>query len=58
MTKKAEAGEITLKRPENWGGYQIQPTKFEFWQGESSRLHDRFEYTLEGGNWKIQQLSP
>jgi len=33
-----------VPRPENWGGYLIQPTAFEFWQGQKSRLHDRFSY--------------
>ena len=26
-------------RPDNWGGYILQPTYFEFWQGRASRLH-------------------
>ena len=48
-----------LPRPENWGGYQIKPTTFEFWQGRPSRLHDRIRYQLEeNGSWKIERLAP
>lgn len=47
-----------VPRPENWGGYSIEPDYFEFWQGGVSRLHDRFEYRLCEGTWKIQRLAP
>lgn len=47
-----------LPIPPNWGGYQITPTLIEFWQGRSSRLHDRICYTLEGKEWKIERLAP
>ncbi|MDG1189717.1 MAG: pyridoxine 5'-phosphate oxidase C-terminal domain-containing protein, partial [Flavobacteriales bacterium] len=38
--------------------YCIVPDKIEFWQGRSSRLHDRFVYSLEGEEWKIVRLAP
>jgi len=45
--------------PEHWGGYYLSPRSFEFWQGRSNRLHDRFMYTLNGdGLWCIERLSP
>ena len=47
-----------VKRPEFWGGYLVKPVKVEFWQGRSSRLHDRIAYTLEGDNWVINRLAP
>lgn len=48
-----------VPRPENWGGYLINPHSIEFWQGRLSRLHDRFVYTLqENGSWKIERLAP
>ena len=47
------------QRPEHWGGYLVVPEKVEFWQGRSSRLHDRLLYTLEpAGSWKIERLAP
>jgi len=49
--------EIPLK--ENWGGYIIRPTLFEFWQGRKNRLHDRIQYTKEIDlDWKINRLQP
>lgn len=48
-----------VPRPPHWGGYRVIPTRVEFWQGRSSRLHDRLLYTrLEDGSWKIERLSP
>ena len=47
-----------LKRPIHWGGYRLIPNWFEFWQGRSSRLHDRFFYQQAAGGWKTGRLSP
>ncbi len=47
-----------LPRPENWGGYILIPDYFEFWQGRSSRLHDRIRYRLEEGKWERERLAP
>ena len=52
-----ETGDV-VKRPDNWGGYILVPTYFEFWQGRASRLHDRIAFTLEKGSWKIERLNP
>lgn len=61
----ARAAEYGLKfglkppRPPHWGGYRLVPDYWEFWQGRSSRLHDRFAYTLgEDGGWSRSRLSP
>ncbi|MGZ3253499.1 MAG: pyridoxamine 5'-phosphate oxidase [Burkholderiaceae bacterium] len=46
-------------RPEHWGGYRLVPDSLEFWQGRSSRLHDRILYTRLGdGRWLHQRLQP
>jgi pyridoxamine 5'-phosphate oxidase len=45
-------------RPAFWGGYQVSPMRVEFWQGRSSRLHDRMEYVFQDGNWLRQRLAP
>jgi len=47
-----------IPRPHSWGGYEIDPERFEFWQGQANRLHDRFEYRREGGGWAIRRLQP
>ena len=51
-----EGKEIPL--PDYWGGYRIIPTCFEFWQGRSSRLHDRLVFTKQDDNWNLSRLSP
>lgn len=47
-----------IKRPNNWGGYIVKPLLVEFWQGRENRLHDRIQYTLRDGKWKIERLAP
>jgi pyridoxamine 5'-phosphate oxidase len=44
--------------PPFWGGYRVEPTQIEFWQGRASRLHDRIVYRLAGHDWRIERLSP
>jgi len=54
----AEFGE-NVPRPPHWGGFVLQPTAIEFWQGRSSRLHDRLYYSLQPNNsWKLERLAP
>lgn len=52
-------GTVHIPRPDNWGGYLVKPTHMEFWQGRSSRLHDRIQYSLqENKDWKRERLAP
>ncbi|PZF72050.1 pyridoxamine 5'-phosphate oxidase [Taibaiella soli] len=48
-----------IPRPENWGGYRLIPDYLEFWQGRSSRLHDRIVFKKQSsGNWEKYRLAP
>ncbi|MDE3235072.1 MAG: pyridoxamine 5'-phosphate oxidase [Bacteroidota bacterium] len=48
-----------IPRPPHWGGYLVKPQKIEFWQGRSSRMHDRLLYSLQAdGQWKLERLAP
>lgn len=56
VTQRFAAGEVPL--PEHWGGFRVVPEEIEFWQGRSSRLHDRIQYRREAGTWVKRRLSP
>ena len=47
-----------LPLPEEWGGYVLVPSAFEFWQHREHRLHDRFRYREAADGWEIERLSP
>jgi len=44
--------------PDFWGGYRLRPERMEFWQGRSSRLHDRFRYSRQESGWDVCRLAP
>jgi pyridoxamine 5'-phosphate oxidase len=45
--------------PPFWGGFCLNPSRIEFWQGRPNRLHDRFRYLRQvDGQWTIDRLSP
>lgn len=64
VIKYPEGSAIPL--PQNWGGYLIEVTAMEFWQGRRSRLHDRLKFVRkeEGGllnqadAWQVIRLAP
>jgi pyridoxamine 5'-phosphate oxidase len=47
-----------IPRPEYWGGYVVEPYQLEFWQGRTSRLHDRIQYTKINDIWSLERLAP
>ncbi|MFX4228542.1 MAG: pyridoxamine 5'-phosphate oxidase [Porticoccaceae bacterium] len=55
---EAEYFDKPLPRPENWGGYRLIPQSIEFWQGQPDRLHDRFIYEKNNGDWSISRYAP
>ncbi|XP_003744446.1 pyridoxine/pyridoxamine 5'-phosphate oxidase [Galendromus occidentalis] len=67
LTEKYADESKEIPCPENWGGLILVPEKFEFWQGQTSRLHDRLifrrpsskveEDSSEFG-WFLERLAP
>lgn len=44
--------------PESWGGYRLLPERFEFWQGQPGRTHDRVLYLPDSAGWQRSELQP
>lgn len=44
--------------PPFWGGFRVMPEAMEFWQGRTSRLHDRLLYSRDGAEWTRVRLAP
>ncbi|WP_250002505.1 pyridoxamine 5'-phosphate oxidase [Actinoplanes sp. M2I2] len=52
-------GDGPVPAPEHWGGFRVVPETVEFWQGRSSRLHDRLRFRrTEEGVWVVERLAP
>jgi pyridoxamine 5'-phosphate oxidase len=47
-----------IPMPPHWGGFKLNPSEIEFWQGRPNRLHDRFRYLRQAGKWVVERLSP
>lgn len=57
LEEKYNGDDIPL--PPFWGGFRLAPDTFEFWEGRTGRLHDRFRYSRKpDGEWIIERLSP
>ncbi|KAF2349166.1 Pyridoxamine 5'-phosphate oxidase [Trinorchestia longiramus] len=46
---------VAVPKPDHWGGYVVVPHVFEFWQGQSNRVHDRIRFRRPT---ESEQLSP
>lgn len=53
-----EFGDGAIPRPDRWGGWRLEPTSVEFWQGRPNRFHDRVRYRLVAGDWVKERLAP
>ena len=62
-----EGADVPL--PDFWGGWLVRPQSVEFWQGRTSRLHDRLRFAVAqaagvaphldvASDWTVERLSP
>ena len=58
VTSRFEGTEVP--RPPHWGGYEITPRSFEFWQSRPGRLHDRIRFRrgTAADPWVVERLAP
>ncbi len=54
----ARFGDGPVPAPPHWGGLRVVPETVEFWQGRSSRLHDRLRYRRAGDGFVVERLAP
>ena len=48
-----------VPRPSHWTGWNLSPTRIEFWLDGDNRIHERLNYTIDkSGNWIKSLLSP
>lgn len=58
-TERRFADDEVVPRPPFWGGLRLTLDEVEFWQGRTSRLHDRIHYRpAPDGTWTITRLAP
>lgn len=55
-----EFSEKVVPVKDSWVGFSLQPQRFEFWQGNTNRLHDRivFTYNINEKSWTTERLQP
>ena len=54
----ARFGDGPVPAPPHWGGLRVVPETVEFWQGRSSRLHDRLRYRRAADGFVVERLAP
>jgi pyridoxamine 5'-phosphate oxidase len=47
-----------VPRPQQWCGFCVHADRIEFWINGENRLHDRFLFVHEDGQWKSTRLCP
>ena len=56
--KKKYKDSSNVPRPQNWSGWCLNPSSFEFWLGDKYRIHERLKYNKVSNEWKKEILYP
>lgn len=58
LKKEQVIGEVSIDKPEGWGGFEIKPIRMEFMEFKNTRLHKRELFMLKDGVWRKTFLQP
>jgi len=56
--EKQYQDDAPIPRPPFWNGYRVIPTRIEFWDNGTDRLHTRLMYEKDGDGWRKSLLYP
>jgi pyridoxamine 5'-phosphate oxidase len=56
LSREHPHGDLPVR--EDWGGYLIEPARWEFWEHRDNRLHDRRLFTRSHAGWRVERLAP
>ena len=56
--KKVYLETSKVPRPDNWSGWILDPTMFEFWLEGPNRIHERLKYFKEQKKWVKKLFNP
>ncbi|AVI50516.1 pyridoxamine 5'-phosphate oxidase [Pukyongia salina] len=48
----------SIARPENWCGFKVEPTRFEFMEFMDTRLHRRTLFSKKNNEWVVKMVQP
>ena len=54
----ARFGVGAVPRPSHWHGYRVRPEVIEFWEEKLFRLHRRYVFRMNDGEWRRLRLFP
>jgi pyridoxamine 5'-phosphate oxidase len=56
--EEARFRDQTVTRPPFWGGFRLEPERFELWRGIENRLHERRLFERTAAGWTVRLLYP
>jgi pyridoxamine 5'-phosphate oxidase len=47
-----------IERPEHWGGFKVEPIRYEFMEFRETRLHHRSVFEKKKDRWEMKMIQP